>query len=82
MRHFIVLMFSLSFYSCCCFINYELSTPHPLESAAFKKMKEKKKIGTSLRVQWLRLCFPTQGVRVRSLVRELVYMPQDQKTKT
>ena len=43
MRHFIVLMFSLSFYSCCCFVNYELSTPHPLESAAFKKMKEKKK---------------------------------------
>ena len=40
MRHFIVLMFSLSFYSCC-FINYELSTPHPLESAAFKKKKKR-----------------------------------------
>ena len=36
--------------------------------------KEKKKIqqeGTSLVVQWLRICFAMQGMWVRSLVREL-----------
>ena len=27
--------------------------------------------GTSLMVQWLRLCFPMQGAQVQSLVREL-----------
>ena len=40
-------------------------------------------VGTSLAVQWLRLCLPMQGVRVRSLVGELrSHMPRDQKTKT
>ena len=38
--------------------------------------------GTSLVVQWLRLCFYMQGVQVHSLVRQLgSHMPQDQKTK-
>ena len=40
-------------------------------------------LGTSLEVQWLRLCLPTRGVQVRSLVEELrSYMPWGQKTKT
>ena len=38
--------------------------------------------GTSLAVQWLGLCLLIQGVRVRSLVRELGFrMPRGQKTK-
>ena len=41
------------------------------------------KEGTSLAFQWLRLCLPTQGVWVWSLVRELrSCMPQGQKAKT
>ena len=39
-------------------------------------------VGTSLEVQWLRPCFPMQGVQVRSLVGELgSHTPRDQKTK-
>ena len=39
-------------------------------------------VGMSLEVQWLRPCFPMQGVQVRSLVGELgSHMPRDQKTK-
>ena len=38
--------------------------------------------GPSLAVQWLRLCLPMLGVRVRSLVRELrSHMPDGQKTQ-
>ena len=38
---------------------------------------------TSLAVQWLRLHFPMQGVRIQSLVGELrSHMPHGQKTKT
>ena len=45
--------------------------------------KEKKNFTTSLAGQWLRLCFPIQGVWVRSLVGELrFYMPHSQKVKT
>ena len=40
-------------------------------------------LGTSLVVRWLRLRLPMQGVRFRSLVRELKsHMPQGQNTKT
>ena len=36
--------------------------------------------GTSLVVQWLRLCLPVQGVQVRSLVRKLrSHMPLSEK---
>ena len=28
-------------------------------------------LGTSLEVQWLRICLPVQGIQVRSLVRDL-----------
>ena len=39
--------------------------------------------GTSLVVQWLRLCLPMQGVQVRTLIRELrSHMPCGQKSKT
>ena len=39
-------------------------------------------VGMSLEVQWLRPCFPMQGVQVRSLVGDLgSHMPRDQKTK-
>ena len=39
--------------------------------------------GTSLAVQWLRLCLAMQGVRVQSLVGELrSHMPCGQNTKT
>ena len=38
--------------------------------------------GTSLAVQWLRLCLPIQGVQVQSLVREpRSHMPCSQKNK-
>ena len=38
--------------------------------------------GTSLAVQWLRLCLPMQGVWVRSLVGELrSHMPLSQKNQ-
>ena len=41
-----------------------------------------KHLGTSLTVQWLGLCLPMQGLRVRSLVGELgSHMPRGQKTK-
>ena len=40
-------------------------------------------LGASLVVQWLRYCFPMQGVQVQSLGRELgFHMPLSQKTKT
>ena len=40
-------------------------------------------LGTSLVVQWLRLCLPMQGVQVQSLVRELRFnMSCSQKLKT
>ena len=39
-------------------------------------------IGTSLAVQWLRLCLPMQGVRVQSLVGELrSHRPRGQKNQ-
>ena len=39
-------------------------------------------VGTSLAVQWLRLCFPKQQVGVWSLIRELrSYKPHSQNTK-
>ena len=39
--------------------------------------------GTSLVVQWLKLCLPMQGVRVQSLVWQLKsHMPLNQKTRT
>ena len=39
-------------------------------------------LGTSLAVQWLRLCSPVQGAQVRSLVGELrTHMPGSQKPK-
>ena len=34
-------------------------------------VKKESAPGTSLAVQWLRLCLPMQGVQVRSLVGEL-----------
>ena len=44
---------------------------------------QEEEIGTSLAVQWLRLRLPIQGVRVRSLVGELIsHMSRGQKTKT
>ena len=45
--------------------------------------KEKKNFTTSLAGQWLRLCFPIQGVWVRTLVEKLrFYMTHSQKIKT
>ena len=36
-------------------------------------------LGISLVVQWLRICLPVQGMRVRSLVRELKsHMPRNE----
>ena len=35
-----------------------------------KQFLKKLKIGTSLVVQWLRICLPVQGTRVRALVLE------------
>ena len=41
---------------------------------------ENKQEGTSLVIQWLRLCLPTQGMQVQSLVREQrPHMPLSQK---
>ena len=34
-------------------------------------MQKSKPLGTSLMVQWLRLCLPMQGVQFQSLVMEL-----------
>ena len=34
------------------------------------KLKKKKRIGASLVAQWLRICLPIQGTRVRALVWE------------
>jgi len=39
-------------------------------------------LGTSLAVQWLRLCLPIQGLQVQSLAGELrSHMPHGQKKK-
>ena len=38
-------------------------------SMLFKRLKIRR-TGTSLVVQWLRICLPMQGTRVRALVRE------------
>ena len=39
--------------------------------------------GTSLVLQWLRLCLPVQGVQVQSLVREQrSHVPRSQKIET
>ena len=35
-----------------------------------RRGKKKRKRGTSLVVQWLKICLTMQGTRVRSLVRE------------
>ena len=38
--------------------------------------QEEKETGTSLVIQWLRVCLPLQGMWVQSLVRELgFHMP-------
>ena len=42
----------------------------PLHVSLFKRRLEKKKKGTSLVAQWLRICLPMQGTRVQSLVQE------------
>ena len=53
----------------------------------FKSLLDKyllkcKQVGTSLVVQWLRLCLPMQGMRVRSLVGELgSHVPWGQKNQ-
>ena len=47
------------------------------------RLINKKREGTSLVVQWLRLRLPMKGVQVRTLVRELrSHMPWGQKTNT
>ena len=38
--------------------------------AGLKQMDLKKHVGTSLVAQWLRICLPMQGTRVRALVQE------------
>ena len=48
---------------------------YPQDSAfgSFPPFFKRKLLGTSLAVQWLRLCLPRQGVWVQSLVGELRY---------
>ena len=55
----------------------------PKDSTSYiSKMLKKKLLGTSLVVQWLRLCLPPQGVQVQYLVRELnSYMPHSQENQ-
>ena len=48
-----------------------------MEKKTKNKQKKNLKIGTSLMVQWLRICLPMQSMQVQSWVRELrSYMPQ------
>ena len=42
----------------------------PIKIYVFKKFLKRNQKGTSLMAQWLRICLPMQGTRVRSLVRE------------
>ena len=50
---------------------------------AKKENKKKATLGTSLTVQWLRLCFAMQVVQVRSLIGEVrSHMAHSQKIKT
>ena len=45
-------------------------------------VKKESAPGTSLAVQWLRLCLPMQGVQVQSLVGEpRLHMPPSQITR-
>ena len=61
-----------------------LWVPMPQAPAGyFLNVTNKRVLGTSLIVQWLGLCLPTQEVRVQSLVEELrSNLPCCQKTKT
>ena len=43
---------------------------------------KRKLLGTSLAVQWLRLCLPMQGVWVQSLVKELRFCRLHSTAKT
>ena len=47
-----------------------LHTPVPQFTPSVKKKKKKEVIGASLVAQWLRICLPMQGTRVRALVWE------------
>ena len=52
-------------------------------SMSWEEHKSRSQAGTSLAVQWLRLCLPMQGLWVRSLVGKLrSHMPCGQKPKT
>ena len=42
----------------------------------------KKDYGTSLVVQWIRICLPMQGIQVRSLVLEKVPQAAEQPSTT
>ena len=49
-----------------------------------KKVKIKKKKsngGTSLVAQWLRICLPMQGTRIRALVREDSHIPWNNRAR-
>ena len=47
-----------------------------------ESVKRQSHVGTSLVVQWLKLCLPMQGVRVGSLVEELgSHMPSAKKNQ-
>ena len=62
-------------------LTYTLHCPRRLHSHnTSSKINDQ---GTSLEVQWLRLCLPMQGVKVQSLVGKLrSHMPWGQKKKT
>ena len=47
---------------------YRTSREVPLPE--FFKLELRENLGTSLVAQWLRICLPMQGTRVRALVRE------------
>ena len=52
---------------------YSLNKKKPKTSAQLRPewcSKQSRERGTSLVVQWLRICLPMQGMRVRSMVRE------------
>ena len=59
------------------------STPEDSTSYRSKMFKKKESLGTSLVVQWLRLCLPMQVVQVQYLVRELnSHTDRSQENKT
>ena len=47
-----------------------LSKIRQINAKAKKKKKIKRQMGASLVAQWLRVCLPMQGTRVRALVWE------------